>query len=190
MNEGLLRQRRNLMAISVALLLTDFADVKVGKVSVLGSELLVGQPTVLMAFAWIAWAYFLVRFHQYLIDTGDLGIKDGFSKRRMHYARRFAKLQPIRDSAGQQFDTMELHRVAPVRWEVRISNYEPAKGRPEERSRIPVSFMRLQWWNVRAWCHQLMMSARLTDYVLPYVLAIAAPTVHVARRVIVPFVCT
>lgn len=185
MDDGLLRQRRNLIAISIALLLTDFADVKVSKVTILGSELVVGQPAVLAVFAWVVWGYFLIRFHQYLADTGDLGIKDGFLKRRRQYARRFARLQPIRDGSGLVFDDVQLSRVDRLNWEVHLAHYEPATGSNAIGTRVPVSIARIQWWNLRAWCHQLTMTARLTNYALPYVLAIAAPMVHVARRLLV-----
>ena len=52
MNADLLRQRRNLIAISMVLLLFDFAKVNIAKVNVLGTDLLVGNAQVLMFFAW------------------------------------------------------------------------------------------------------------------------------------------
>lgn len=51
MTNDLLRQRRNLLITSIGLLLFDFAHMSITKVSLLGTELLVGDPIILKAFA-------------------------------------------------------------------------------------------------------------------------------------------
>lgn len=74
MNTDLLRQRRNLILISGGLLLFDFANVSVAKISVMGTELLIGNAKVIAYFAWAMWCYFLLRYYQYLRAESDLGI--------------------------------------------------------------------------------------------------------------------
>ncbi|QLQ03885.1 MAG: hypothetical protein HZY77_15000 [Thiobacillus sp.] len=75
MTNDLLRQRRNLLITSIGLLLFDFAHMSVAKVSILGTELLVGDPIILKVFAWGMWAYFLLRYYQYLKTSGILELK-------------------------------------------------------------------------------------------------------------------
>jgi hypothetical protein len=48
MNNDLLRQRRNLILISGALIIYDFAEISIAKISLLGSDLLVGRPEALL----------------------------------------------------------------------------------------------------------------------------------------------
>src|SRR5688572_2283141 len=68
MEEPALRQRRNLMAMSCLLLVFDFADISIAKVSILGTELVVGKPRVLIIFIWAVWAYALLRYYQFTQD--------------------------------------------------------------------------------------------------------------------------
>ena len=51
MNADLLRQRRNLIGISAILLIFDFANVRIAKVSLLGTKLLAGNVQVLAVCA-------------------------------------------------------------------------------------------------------------------------------------------
>lgn len=74
MGEGLLRQRRNLVIISGILIVFDFTSITIDKVNLLGIHFLVGKPENLIIIAWVLWAYFLLRYYQYLRDEPDLKI--------------------------------------------------------------------------------------------------------------------
>ena len=71
MNADLLRQRRNLIGISAILLIFDFANVRIAKVSLLGTELLAGNVQVLAVCAWVIRFYILIRYYQYLRAEPD-----------------------------------------------------------------------------------------------------------------------
>lgn len=64
-NEGFVRQRRNLMIVSLVLLFSEATELRVEKISAFGTELLVGQPQAVTMALWVAAVYWLVRFYQY-----------------------------------------------------------------------------------------------------------------------------
>jgi len=66
MDDGILRQRRNLIGTSFALTLYYSAGIQLStKVSYLGTEFSVERPEVLLYVAWFLWAYFGLRYWQY-----------------------------------------------------------------------------------------------------------------------------
>lgn len=74
MDDGLSKSRRNLIIVSIILIVFDVAAVSITKVNVLGTELLVGNPIVVHVLLWILWAYFFIRYTQLLGEENDLGI--------------------------------------------------------------------------------------------------------------------
>lgn len=124
MNADKLRQRRNLIAISVLLLVFDFAEVKVSKVSILGTELLVGNVQILVVCAWVLWAYFFLRYYQYWRLESEQRIRKAFSKQLVSYARKFTNAKPKRDSSGGHYDNYKITRTGwgngPIRFRITI----------------------------------------------------------------------
>src|SRR5579859_3326953 len=73
-----LRQRRNLMAISVVNLFVTLSGIKLNELDVLGNKFTIQNPRYITASLWIAFLYWLVRYFQLLHDTGNLGIRDKY----------------------------------------------------------------------------------------------------------------
>ena len=73
---GLLRQRRNLFLISITLFFVYYSGVKIEAASlkIFGADLTLMNPAILNDFQifWIVWAYFLVRYTQYIKFYGVL----------------------------------------------------------------------------------------------------------------------
>ena len=126
MNVDLLRQRRNLIAVSGVLLVFDFAQVKIVKVSVLGTELLVGNVQVLMFCAWVLWAYFTLRYYQYWRVEPNKYIRNSFIKQLEKYARSYSKIRD-QDEIGQSCQ-YRFCRVGLVKWAYIDSKYNPERG--------------------------------------------------------------
>lgn len=171
MDTGLLRQRRNLILISSALLLFDFAKVTVTKVSVMGTELLIGDVKVLIYFAWAMWSYFLLRYYQYLHEEKDLGISAGvksqFDARAWQYT--FKKINKTQISG-----TIEFKRQG-FRWAYSVKEYGVGQGTMQETHAGVLPVMRTYWWLARAAYYVAVRTPKATDHILPYLLAIAAP---------------
>lgn len=64
-NSGFVRQRRNLMIASLALLFSEVTELRIQKLSAFGNELLIGEPYAVTLALWVATTYWLFRFYQY-----------------------------------------------------------------------------------------------------------------------------
>lgn len=176
MNPDLLRQRRNLIAISVVLLIFDFAKVTITKVSVLGTELLVGNAQVLMVCAWILWGYFLLRYYQYWRAERDQHIRDTFKQRLDKYARSYTGAKAIQDTVGQVYDNYKISRTAFASWTYTLPGiYDPQDGRVKVGPAKSLPAWRLAVWSVKSAAFVCVQTPHATDHVLPFALAIAAP---------------
>ena len=180
MDAGLLRQRRNLILISIALLLVDFADVEIARVSLLGTTLVVGRPDVLHTFAWVAWTYFTVRYLQYLVYVGDLGFSSSFwSVADRHLERKIRTLVEAQVPKRQftNFGPRHLVKNGCFRWEQPLSVYDPAVGSVEKIGSISLPTLTMFGAWLRGCIHVAFSTPKVTDYVLPLALALAAPAV-------------
>ncbi|QDQ28343.1 hypothetical protein FNU76_19405 [Chitinimonas arctica] len=72
MNEGLLRQRRNLITTSILLWMMKFGEITaLKKYNAVGFDFEFQNPAVLFTAIWIAFFYFLFRYFQYFCDEGS-----------------------------------------------------------------------------------------------------------------------
>lgn len=179
MEAALLRQRRNLILISSGLLLFDFANVTVTKVSVMGTELLIGNVKVLMYFAWALWGYFFLRYYQYLHEEKDLGISSGiksqFEARAWHYT--FKKINKTQIQGNLEF------KRDGFRWRYSVREYDVARSNLHETEAGSLPLMQTCWWLGRAFYHVVVHTPRATDHILPFILAIGAPAVSLVKAV-------
>lgn len=91
MSEGFIRQRRNLMLLSMFLLIYDFANIQIAKVSLLGTELIAGRPQVLEWVIWGIWAYLSVRYAQYFAAEEQKRVLSEFMRERRELIERKAR---------------------------------------------------------------------------------------------------
>ena len=173
MNPDLLRQRRNLIAISAVLLLFDFADVKIGKIGILGTDLVVGDVRVLMWSAWLLWAYFLLRYYQYWRAAETAHIRNTFSRKSYENERSFASSLKMGDGVHMPFS-----RIGFLQYQ--FSPFTVAKNVAQHADPIPVSAVRVICWKMRAAYYVTLHTPHATDHVLPFALALAAPFVTFA----------
>lgn len=179
MDEGLLKSRRNLLFISVVLILYDFADVSIGQISILGTNLIVGNPDVLYTFAWILWGYLLLRYLQHLAVKPDLDIKSEFSAKVSSVANpAIEKIVSTFESSRQysNYGYAFLHREG-LTWSNKLIYYDPVKGKQVRVGSVKVPWSLL----IKAWCiaaaHICFFRPRVTDYILPLLTAAGAPLV-------------
>lgn len=71
MNEGLLRQRRNLFTVCVLLWAFKYGQVQFTKMSVAGFDITFNRPEVLYLSLWAAFGYFFYRYYQYFVRHGE-----------------------------------------------------------------------------------------------------------------------
>jgi len=88
-----LRQRRNLMAISVVNLFVSLSGIKLNELDVLGNKFTIQNPHYITASLWIAFGYWFLRYRQLLHDSGNLGIQDSFKS--VIYIPTLNAIQPL-----------------------------------------------------------------------------------------------
>jgi hypothetical protein len=178
MNQDLLRQRRNLIAISAVLLIFDFAKVKITKVGILGTDLLVGDAHVLMMCAWLLWAYFFLRYYQYWRAEPEQHIRESFKKRLDTYARSYTKARAVQEAtSGAVYDDYRISRTGRASWSYTLRQFDPVKGGINDGPTFRLPVWRLALWSLKSAAFVGIQTPHATDHVLPFTLAIAAPVV-------------
>jgi hypothetical protein len=176
MNTDLLRQRRNLLIMSGFLIVFNFADIQIVKVSLLGTQLVIGKPSILMLVVWLIWGYFLLRFYQYLNDEKPLGITEKaeeiFNKNLASYAIKKLFFDHVVQNCQHT-----LIRSGVFHWQCVLAPFDAVKGKHEEVVRKPISVFTVLLIVFLSQVELCFKTTKITDYVLPYIFAVLAPTV-------------
>lgn len=184
MNQDLLRQRRNLIAVSAFLILFDIAGVQVSKVSLLGNELIVGNVEVLIYGAWCLWGYFLLRYYQYWRTEPEQLIRSTFRNHLQNLIRTYGE---ARDCLNQNRSAcFAMRRTGLLSWSISMSN-AVVTGDLKETGTLPLPLWRLFSWYMNSAFHVVLQTPYATDRVLPFLIAIAAPIVVVWKKFPTPW---
>lgn len=177
MNPDLLRQRRNLIAISAFLILFDIANVQVAKLSLLGNELIVGNARALIYSAWVLWAYFLLRYYQYWRAEPEQHIRDSYIKHFTALALAYVGTQAIQNSLRCDIGHADIKRAGFLNWSYTLNHYNPEQLTVVHDSitRFPVRC--ILSWQLKSALHVLFHTTHATDRILPFISALAAPIV-------------
>ncbi len=162
MSADLLRQRRNLLITSLALTAIDLAGAKLKQdVSVLGASLEFSNPERIVWGAWILWAYFLMRYWQYLNEEPNFGIHEGM---RRWILKRFPQ---------DEFDEFRqwIFWSYGILWSLRVQHKDWEEEHWSPSSRDPKSTLRKALWTFRAFLSVATKTPRFTDYLVPFFVA-------------------
>lgn len=165
MGADLLRQRRNLLVVSLALICVSLAGAEFGnKVGLMGTEITFARKWVLVAGAWVLWAYFFGRYLQYLGTEPQLGIDANVEKQlRAYHSKQMGHDPHLRISRVSLFD-----------WTLMTGDYVPGDGSHLERA-IALTRRERMLWTAKAYLAVSFKAPRVTDYVLPILIGLAAP---------------
>jgi hypothetical protein len=170
MNSDLLRQRRNLIAISVALLLLKFPEDPISAISILGAEMKVTSAYSLPVFAAVLLGYFLTRYYQYHKAQGDTEI---LSSVRSFFKGRVAKYHCKRIDVSSFIGELVLERRG-VHWNYFVRDRRDDLGPMVDTTRERLPLFQSWWWWLEGYGHITLRTTKVTDYVIPYLLAAAA----------------
>jgi hypothetical protein len=171
----LLRQRRNLLLVSLALILFDIGGVRVEEVSILGSKLLFARAGVIRWSAWLLWFYFLLRFYQFNSVVPDRGIATATRARMLLLAQRHAGVEPRIDAQGRAHNYSVISGGF-LRWGLASDVYNIDTSSMLKSSEL-FGFWRGIWWLVCASIYVTTKTPLVTNFVLPYIVGAAAPIV-------------
>lgn len=176
MEEGLLRQRRNLMIICVLLWLMKSGGVEFSKISFAGFDVAFKNPNALILSIWIAFTYFLFRYYQYFSNEGNCKLKQVFSnslERKCEPLIRQLVEEKYPQNLEKIYDYKTLkknlwiykgnniqHPYDPVSTEMKLEPFEIAIGRWKLWKGILSAIM-----------DSIFRNSVVTDYLLPFILA-------------------
>lgn len=175
MNEGLLRQRRNLIITCVLLLFMKYGGVHLHKMSFAGFDVEFARPEVIALALWIAFAYFLYRYYQYFTAYGLAMLESEFAK---SFDARCTPLVQSRIWAAypRMPNIHNYHYVMLQRDGWIVKDTETVPG-PDGKTPVAQPFeLPISRWDLRngvalAVIETTFRSSVVTDYLLPFALA-------------------
>jgi len=202
-----IRQRRNLMAISIVNLFVTLSGIKLNKLNLLGSDFDISRPQIITISLWIAFAYWLIRYFQLLHDSGNLDIQLKYASTVYWPTANLATpilhqtvQKSIAEESGQLSSEITLQNMS---WKIPPSILNPFSKRVlscsvnyqikfqdgTTRSRSltteieisPQTKFFLTTWADGAWQVALKTSL-VTEYVLPPILAVVVLVICVVQR--------
>ena len=176
---SLLRQRRNLFAVSILLLLLDVGGVTFGKAHVAGFDVEIKNPNALLIFLWAGYCYFLYRYFIYFLAVGPAKIKYLFleginracSKKINSLLHEYADGKPFGISMADYAGVKRNNWRAKGKW--KSPKYGDGEDFNTDDFELEIPFHKLRWTWLRAVFKAATTKPELTDYVLPFVLAVA-----------------
>ena len=176
MSEAILRQRRNLVSVSIFLIFFDFANVEIGTLSFFGSNMVIGNPKAAYSFIWLAWLYFLVRYYQYFRAEDNLGLKNEFS---LFFDFRFAKKlhdylsnkYPDKNFSYVDTNFNKLKNKSMFSMTYQHEVHKPVEGLTVVDFSEDISITFFFWLIIKSIFHVIMHTPKVTDYILPFVIA-------------------
>ena len=180
MSEGLFRQRRNLILTSLTIIFLRYGEVTIEKFGTSALDLKFQNLNAIFVALWVVFFYFLVRYYQYLRQEPDLGIKSAFwakvdarclNKLTEDAKSRFATV--LMSPARLEFQLSSFKRTSVFLWSGSVTTKRTGSGEPMN-SEYTVNV--LHFWPdfTVAACHVALNRSAITDYVLPFLLALSA----------------
>ena len=186
MNEGLLRQRRNLIAVCVLLWVMKYGGVTFTKFSFVGFDIAFKNPNALTTTIWIAFTYFFYRYYQYITSEEIRKLSQGYkestnSKCKPKIEEIILKCDPSHVSGGYcSFSHLRSNKWT-YEWQSSMTKEEcEALGEPEPpaySSKMVSRSVLITPWMLRKQIINAVVDSTLrhsvvTDYLLPFFLAI------------------
>jgi hypothetical protein len=175
MQEGLLRQRRNLFVVCALLWLMKYGGITLKKMSLAGFEVEFARPEALTLALWLVYAYFLYRYYQYFTGEGLDKLRAIFgqaiNERCEPIIRRIVKsVQP--ESNDQMLYAFPVLRQN--NWIYHGQFYvrnEDGSAKELQSFELPVRRRQLGSGLALAFLESTFRSSVVTDYLLPFALA-------------------
>lgn len=173
MDSGLLRQRRNLIAISSVLIIYDFAAIKINQIGWMGTSIEVGNPVALSVIIWMVWFYFLVRYYQYWSEDKSSYIWIDLTEMVRFKAHVYCSEKHGIDKNTSWNGTASLERKRLFSWHAIAIKERGANEKPE-RKNYSIPILLLMWWSLAAFVTYCVNKKHVTEHLLPFALAIVA----------------
>ena len=173
-------------------MLVHWVGLEIERISVFGNTARLGSRSAPLVFLWLMWFYFLVRYYQHFRDLRDRGLKAAYLDRlrpiaeerawRVFFTHSKAQFGAEASQVGAR--TFYGSVVTPTRCVITIGTQIQS---PSERHVIKKQITVTEWQLVvpRIQClmHVAFNTSLGTEYILPFVVALAPIAVYVALSV-------
>lgn len=174
MSPEFLRQRRNLIGISIIIILFKVAEISTDKLTVLGTTFEIGNPKVIPYFVWTLWVYFLFRYYQYI----NIEKTFNFVKRLTTKIHNYVEIKiGIKHKDGNLNEKSTNYRIEnDGLWKWSYTNQDEVPRKP-----IQINKFILFLYNLKSIISVSVKTNQFTEFILPLLLAIAAPIIAVSK---------
>lgn len=178
MSEDLLRQRRNLMVISLMIIILGYGGVQIEELGALGTRLKFTDKDALYVGLWVVFLYLNLRYYQYFKQE-DLGISKAYIARidnRMHKSlvREAAKQYDMKlDEVSGTFSYSKLKKISTFERAGHINVKENLYG-DSTKPGYRVNILNYLHIFLVTFAHLTFNRTFVTDYYLPFMLSALA----------------
>ena len=176
MSDHLIRQRRNLIITSLIVVFILYTGVQISKVAIFGIEIQTPKQQALMNTLWAIWAYFFIRYYQYLrieSGTGFWGIC--VYKAKINIAIMVGKQINNETEHGPRTERgiilHNMEKMSLFEWDYLIKDYNPETGTEEEVGRVHFKSYQFVLPIAKGIINTIINTAKFTDNVLPILIA-------------------
>jgi len=160
------KQRRNLLLVSAAMIVFNYAELSISKVSINGASIEIGDPNAIRVITWVLWFYFLARYYQYYREVGADNLWEAVRDDKHRYIASHVKKAESLSGVGV---IREGNKTYCVR-----NNRVEETGQYKESFRKEVSSFLLLWWGGVAFLNQAIHTPKFTDGLVPFIVAACA----------------
>ncbi len=182
------RQRRNLIFVSIALVLIQGAEITFDKANFLGNTFTIKNPATILVVAWICWGYLSYRYFVYFRQMKDAVFYQTHAHKFKSYVDAIVKrMRPPLIEIPEGMESLRASETQIIGSDLRefrvlITEHfnsipmTQVKNRPKE-TRLSIPFGQLWWPNFKALFYAGLHTPTFTEYYLPYGIA-AAPVLQ------------
>ena len=196
--EDFVRQRRNVIAISVVLMIAELVGIRFERISLLGNSFELVNPNGAMIALWVIYFYFLVRYYQYFRMDQNGQLRASYLGYLTPSLDAYVRHRIKNDAGG--FAEVDDWEIASVKAStIRVGNWQRSlrgatarvdyfyldSADAKQRRKFDIS---VSWWcttRIRAAsiARMTINTPLVTEYILPFVLAAGPVIIAVVRRV-------
>lgn len=182
--ENFIRQRRNLIMISLVLLFAEMSEIEISKINVFGNEIVLKNPETILITLWAAFFYWLVRYYQYFRDINDKGFKTKFHEKIEKISSKIAfkkLMEKKKDDAYISKDGKRVRNIIPSIYKINKYKLTFIKGTVEylveknidgfgsvDYAAIDLSLKDLFLPTLLSGFHVIFNTRLATEYLLPF----------------------
>lgn len=184
MSPGLLRQRRNLLAVALVLIFLEVSKAKIHTFQLMGIHVTFEQPEALFWLLFCSVLYLTYRYHLYLIQEPNWVLRKRFFELLNSYSNDYLS-KKMDESFGADRkvalqEQLGARRLEGNEWVIMVSDpHNPYGAGETEYLRVPIIEI---WWEVLKACVVASISrSYFTDYIAPYILSLMATVLCVLK---------